>query len=492
MKKWDIKSDEGSIDMIKKTFDLSTNIGKMKFDELFCNEEIAKRFVTDVKHKEIDKDKVKIEVRTNKCDELILIYRVISKEQLHKIMNTKDSIYSQEYSIKLSGLYITDFNIAFAKEKNHINSLNVEYCFFDNNFSFSSVVTERLSFSIDKSVFGCSYIDFSNDIFKEGTISFNYLYLCNFDFRNVDFGNINIFISDSLFGGMGLNFNDVKFGENGNLMLSQLEISSLTFIRTKFTCIGIDFFNLRNKNCNINFLFCAFGDAPITITFDSLNRIVFHKQNIKANFYISGNKIQSLIFNECFLEKAFKVEAYLTEFSLLNSTLLGNLILDWDKCNVKKAINEFSNQQYINYHNKKAQFLTLKENYGRLGEYEYEDKAYREYMKYSAKWYLKVFKPVGGYGTRPLLVFVSALITIMLFGVGYSFLIEVTKNLGTRLLEGIYFSVITFLTIGYGATQPLQTSLITPLIVFLIAFEGFLGLFLMSYFTVAIARKILR
>ena len=51
----------------------------------------------------------------------------------------------------------------------------------------------------------------------------------------------------------------------------------------------------------------------------------------------------------------------------------------------------------------------------------------------------------------------------------------------------LYFSTITFLTIGYGDISPQN-----PLTALLAGIEGFFGLFLMSYFTVAIVRKTLR
>ncbi|OQY00769.1 MAG: hypothetical protein B6I20_08280 [Bacteroidetes bacterium 4572_117] len=52
--------------------------------------------------------------------------------------------------------------------------------------------------------------------------------------------------------------------------------------------------------------------------------------------------------------------------------------------------------------------------------------------------------------------------------------------------KGFYHSAITFLTIGYGDYYP------SGIIRWLSGVEGFIGLFLMSYFTVAFVRKILR
>jgi hypothetical protein len=50
----------------------------------------------------------------------------------------------------------------------------------------------------------------------------------------------------------------------------------------------------------------------------------------------------------------------------------------------------------------------------------------------------------------------------------------------------VYYSAITFFTIGYG--DYFAEGYLKPFA----AFEGFTGVFLMSYFTVAFVRKILR
>jgi hypothetical protein len=52
--------------------------------------------------------------------------------------------------------------------------------------------------------------------------------------------------------------------------------------------------------------------------------------------------------------------------------------------------------------------------------------------------------------------------------------------------QSFYHAAITFFTIGYGDTFPTGISRIIA------GFEGFMGVFMMSYFTVAFVRKILR
>ncbi len=56
----------------------------------------------------------------------------------------------------------------------------------------------------------------------------------------------------------------------------------------------------------------------------------------------------------------------------------------------------------------------------------------------------------------------------------------------TMIARSFYHSAITFLTIGYGDHYPFGS------IRWVSSIEGFFGLFLMSYFTVAFVRKVLR
>jgi hypothetical protein len=54
------------------------------------------------------------------------------------------------------------------------------------------------------------------------------------------------------------------------------------------------------------------------------------------------------------------------------------------------------------------------------------------------------------------------------------------------LLQSYYHSGITFFTIGYGDVYPTGLSRVFS------GLEGFVGVFMMSYFTVAFVRKVLR
>jgi hypothetical protein len=167
---------------------------------------------------------------------------------------------------------------------------------------------------------------------------------------------------------------------------------------------------------------------------------------------------------------------------------------------------------------KADQFRILKENFSGTGKYEDEDRAYVMFKRYEAMSWLTeqkerggipklisyipngfkwlVFDKIGLYATSPGRVLISVLIFWFCFGLIY-FLIDLTglgktvsavgnpDNL-SAFLQSFYHSAITFFTIGYGDVYPMGLSRIIS------GLEGFMGVFMMSYFTVAFVRKVLR
>jgi len=103
---------------------------------------------------------------------------------------------------------------------------------------------------------------------------------------------------------------------------------------------------------------------------------------------------------------------------------------------------------------------------------------------------------MGLYATSPLRVLISMFVVYAIFSVLYLLMpffhigniinsVGATDGL-TYLQTCFYHSAITFLTIGYGDYYPTGISRGISVV------EGWMGLFLMSYFTVAFVRKILR
>jgi hypothetical protein len=205
------------------------------------------------------------------------------------------------------------------------------------------------------------------------------------------------------------------------------------------------------------------------------------------------------------------------ELNISGMRLLGRVYLDWSSSNVKKLIYS----QNTPHRAKKEQFRILKQNYNVTGEYMYEDEAYVEFKRTEAKavledqirlkpklkaWFYTnygfkwlVFDKMGKFATDPMRVLITMVVTYFLFSfifiiLGEFGLASVNSSLfqegDPRMLsvveKGFYHSIVTFLTIGYGDYYP------NGFFRWLSGVEGFVGLFEMSYFTVAFVRKILR
>ncbi len=204
----------------------------------------------------------------------------------------------------------------------------------------------------------------------------------------------------------------------------------------------------------------------------------------------------------------------LEELDLSGIRLLGNIYIDWKENRVK----EYIYKQNTSNRNKSEQFRILKSNYYTIGRYSSEDDAYVEFKRTEHKadydeiikqdgrnilWAYPLFKTkllildkMGLYATGPVRVLTSMVFVYLFFSILFYILphcvdTEIVSSLGehgelTQLEKAFYHSAITFLTIGYGDFYP------SGIIRWLSGIEGFIGLFMMSYFTVAFVRKILR
>jgi hypothetical protein len=267
--------------------------------------------------------------------------------------------------------------------------------------------------------------------------------------------------------------------------------------------------------------------------------MVFEKVIFPGNVNFNNALFSKLIFNSCqfngtlnlHVEKADEIDLYgciardiidyyshgeSPKVRILNLTglrLLGKLYVQWDANNIKKLIYD---QNDTSIDEKASQFRILKENFSDLGRYEDEDLAYVEYMRCKQKYLLQknldanliqkaiaypkyffkllIFDWMGLYATSPGRVIYSIIVIQILFALLYSIFTlsgigDVVSDLDTEPLlffKSLYIGVITFFTIGYGEFIPLGYSRI------LSGLLGFMGVFLMSYFTVAFVRKILR
>jgi hypothetical protein len=95
----------------------------------------------------------------------------------------------------------------------------------------------------------------------------------------------------------------------------------------------------------------------------------------------------------------------------------------------------------------------------------------------------------AGFGFRPSRVICTSILVVLVFGLVYWSIggAEIASSGHTATLaDSIYFSGITFATVGYGDLVP------APHARWLAMTEGFLGAFLMGFFVVVLARRLAR
>lgn len=99
---------------------------------------------------------------------------------------------------------------------------------------------------------------------------------------------------------------------------------------------------------------------------------------------------------------------------------------------------------------------------------------------------LSISWAIAGFGYRPLRVVAAAMACIVLFGLCYwltNGVVPVDPKHEVGFPQAMYFSGVTFSTVGYGDFVP------APHIRFLAMSEGMLGAFAMSFFVVVLANR---
>lgn len=339
---------------------------------------------------------------------------------------------------------------------------------------------EGVNFSfLGKGLFG-----FSNCIFLSKIAIHEVLQHTNIDvnkcFFSKEFELTNLITNDNY----RVEFNESKFADLVSIssFISELNLKKCIFLN-----------NLKIKKC-------CFSKA--TIAFNKIESEFIITDTIITDLSLSNNCLGSMKFESC---------KFLNTLNLSNKNFIFFVDCTYQclsiKVNIpiptKIHIQDYSNQE--NSTNTEAlwdevedtgKFLlkVCKENNLKRSE----DRAFLLYKRAERRT-LKKSKQIiplladilGSYGRNYKKVFLWILIIIISFAIFYTISADGAgdkmSSFCTRFVNNLYFSSVTFLTIGYGDIHPWN-----PLIKILCAFEGFIGLFLMSYFTVSFARRVLQ
>lgn len=372
--------------------------------------------------------------------------------------------------------------------------------FADSRVSFKSANFGQGKADFHYSKFGKGNITFDKATFGGGEVSFKRVDFGSgkVDFKRANFGDGLIDFSESEFNGAKVIFRSTQFGQGKIVFDQMIATSDFTFDNAEFGVGSLSFFQATAKS--LSFQFCELNnhiDLRVTkVSFiDISNTIV--------------RDIVDLMPNE-------KCKVHIDEMNFSGMRNLGQLYIDWRLNNVLDLI---LSQKTTTLRQKSEQFLVLKETYNTTGRYADEDKAYIWYKRMELKSDLEyalerkksnaiwayptaffkwlLFDKVGLYATEPLRVLFSVSVIYTAFSLIYLIMPmvadtyidtgggDVLANLN-EVAKAFYYSAITFLTIGYGEYYPVGVLRVFASI------EGYIGVFLMGYFSVAFVRKVLR
>jgi uncharacterized protein YjbI with pentapeptide repeats len=422
-------------------------------------------------------------------------------------------------NVYFMGSKFGDGSIDFFRAKFGNGNIDMSYVNYGKgNINFSSVKFGDGDTIFFNSDFGDGELNLSKAVFGDG----------NKDFSKSKLGNGKVDFSRTKFGDGPIDFSEVDYGE-GQVDFSEVRINAAR----------VDFSNGRIKSGDLEFNESDFGKA-----FLIFNRFKFRQNKVsfynckmgKASFHacqfnnytdfrVAECKhldLRNTIFRDVIdLKPDTKAEVQIETLVLAEAKNSGTIFNDWKANKVKNWI---TSQEGTTNSQKAEQFRLLKENYRNIGQYEDEDLSYVEFkrhemkakllsdhlkhrnsklkkffdwIKYFFKWL--VYDQTGKYGTSPGRVLVSMFMVFLLFTMlyyicqdiphfenGMTPTAELTHDYSTTFTDAVYFSAYNLLIIGYEDYHP------AGITGFLSVVESFLGLFLMSFFTVAFVRKILR
>lgn len=392
----------------------------------------------------------------------------------------------------------TDISISCIKIKEGIISFRNAKC-IDSSVKINSVTEEDGSINFNKTSFDSCDISF--DLCRLNNSEFDFMdaslnnadlevYNCVFSKGNVLFAGTTFEFQETTFLNVTFDNNDITFGKHNRkskvkycLNDSTLKFDDSTFIGNDSRLLFDDCFTKQKSSSSICFKGCFFD----------------------KNINLSRVDVKNIIISDCINKDIIRVQpvdcTILDKIELYDVKNMGSVFLNWD--NHKKALlNNTLNADVdikTDFKLKAQEMKMLKENYHNQGQYDWEDEAYVQFKRFERKSSGNVWTKMGvlldwlgGYGTKPLKVFLWMLGVVFIFGLLYwlpdcTDIVANPENYVFKLWHPFYYSMITFLTVGYGdfAAQNGITALLAGI-------EGFLGVFLMSYFSVSLVRKTLR
>jgi hypothetical protein len=459
-----------------------------------------------------------------------------------------DSIFESEKVIDFSLANFIGEKVNFSNTHFGLGNLS----FLKAEFGDFPVLFKATSYSEGNNIFQYSKfnngnVNFDNSTFENGNLSFVNTYFGdgNTSFKNIHFGNGDVSFAfstfnkgsisfdKSIFNGDEISFSKVDFGSgkvdfrrvvfgDGDIDFEEISLATknkVVFRRADFGSSSVSFRDAHLEGCSVDFEEAEFKNGKLNFFKLTAKSISLNHCFLNCNIDMRIDDCHTIDISQSIVHNIIDLNPGLTKMNIQELNLsgvrnMGDIFIAWDDNHVLDLI---SNQKSTSLHEKAEQFRLLKEEFRDTGRYLDEDVAYVYFKRYElmSEYELAkkngivalilfmpnflfqrlVFDKVGLYATNPFRVLFSIVIVNFIFSLIYTFF-HTKINTLTCLSEEIsfldqffgnlYFSAITFFTVGYGDCSPLGFfKLLAPI-------EGFVGVFLMSYFTVAFVRKILR
>lgn len=395
----------------------------------------------------------------------------------------------------------------YANFRGDVNFANAEFGNGDVSFINAEFHNGDVAFKVTR--FGEGKVDFHFAKFHEGGVSFERTEFGNgrTDFRTVEFGTGKV------------NFNRSQFGD-GEVSFEGCEMESgkFSFKRVSFGTGPLSFEEANFSDIDVSFERTDFGKGNITFYKSMFKSLTFRFCHLDDYVDLRLYQCREIDLSDTIIRDIIDLNPYEFELDvhilrLAGMRLIGRIFIDWKRNHVKELI---SRQEDTDHRIKAEQFRILKENFSSCGQYEDEDRSYVQFKRHEARanlrdavlkkkinalwsyplfWFKQtLFDRAGLYATSPVRVLATMLTVFVIFSLVYVVLILTTQadiiasvdDSLSVVARSFYHSAITFLTIGYGDHYPYLS------IRWVSSIEGFAGLFLMSYFTVAFVRKVLR
>ncbi len=396
------------------------------------------------------------------------------------------------------------------------------------NIIFESIFIEQCNFHPDgdkEAIFAISETDINHDF----SLSNCNIMVSEFKLMDCTFHR-NIVISNNKFSCKKILFNKSIFSTDNNSAQEKeiSKISGFLFSKNKLNVSIVSFFDTNWINKEVRFEFMNFGFEKFLfrkvkntsfyfkeMSFEKIdlsikeicgeNILVFIGCVFFKNTAINtnGSCFKKLRFDICTIDSSLDIrEAAISDEGILSFSETinkGYIILDWNKCK-NNVLNQGKGDATDSL---SRQLAMLRLNFHNQGLYAEEDDCFAEYKwqkalegkhkkKYLTFIWNMVFNLAGKYGTKPGRIIIALFGFIFIFAIIFFFVsdtltLTLPSKCWPKFFQALYFSAITFLTIGYGDISPTNGWM-----AFFAGLEGLTGFTMMSYLTVSIVRKIMR